>query len=281
MGISLMHPALTGKEPSEKVLEEARKQAASMARKPHLAIVLVGEDPASQSYVKKKLEKAAAVGIRATLRKLPADAGEESVLSLVDELNCDNDVDGFIVQSPLPHHIYYPKILARMDPAKDVDGWTPMNMGRMVGGLGAFRPATPLGVMALLEHYKIGIAGKHAVVVGRSNVVGKPLALMLLEKDATVTVCHSRTVGLEEHTGRADILIAAAGKPGLIRADMVKAGACVIDVGTTRVDGRIVGDVDFENVIKKASCSPVPGGVGPMTVAMLIRNVIEAAKSRG
>jgi methylenetetrahydrofolate dehydrogenase (NADP+)/methenyltetrahydrofolate cyclohydrolase len=252
-----------------------------METKPHLAIVLVGEDPASEVYVRKKLEKAEAVGVRTTLKRLHESTTEAEVLALVEELNKDRDVDGFIVQAPLPKQIDYSKVLEAITPSKDVDGWTPASMGKMVSGVKTFKPATPLGVMEMLDYYKVDIEGKNATVIGRSNVVGKPLALMLLERNATVTVCHSRTKDLSEHTKNADILVAAVGKPGLVTADMVKEGAYVIDVGTTRVDKKIVGDVDFENVIKKAHCSPVPGGAGPMTVAMLISNVVEAHKGSG
>ncbi len=277
----IMYQVLKGKEPSAAVLEEARKAVEKMDRKPGMAIVLVGADPASEVYVKKKMEKAASIGIQATLKKLDESATEEEVLDLVRELNRDDDIDGFIVQAPLPKHIDFSKVLDAIDPEKDVDGWTPASMGKLVTGIKTFFPATPLGVMKMLEHYKVKIEGKNATVIGRSNVVGKPLALMLLAKNATVTVCHSRTKDLTEHTRNADILVAAVGKPGLVTADMVKEGAYVIDVGTTRVEGKLKGDVDFDNVIKKAHCSPVPGGAGPMTVAMLISNVVKAAQREG
>ncbi len=276
-----MYQVLKGKEPSEAVLGEARKTVEKMDRKPGMAIVLVGADPASEVYVKKKMEKAASIGIQAALKKLDKSATEEEVLGLVRELNRDEEIDGFIVQAPLPKHIDLSKVLEAIDPKKDVDGWTSTSMGKMVTGTETFFPATPLGVMKMLEYYKVDIEGKNATVIGRSNVVGKPLALMLLAKNATVTVCHSRTKDLAEHTRNADILVAAVGKPGLVTADMVKKGAYVIDVGTTRVEGNLKGDVDFKNVIKKAHCSPVPGGAGPMTVAMLISNVVKAAQGEG
>lgn len=271
-----MYQVLKGKEPSAAVLEGVKNAVESMERKPGLAIVLVGADPASEIYVKKKMEKAASVGVIATLKKLDESASEEEVLGVVEELNNDESVDGFIVQAPLPKHIDFSRVLDAIDPKKDVDGWTSASMGKLATGTKTFEPATPLGVMKMLEYYNVGIEGKNATVIGRSNVVGKPLALMLLQKNATVTVCHSRTKNLAEHTKNADILVAAVGKPGLVTADMVKEGAYVIDVGTTRVEGKLKGDVDFENVIKKAHCSPVPGGAGPMTVAMLISNVIKA-----
>jgi methylenetetrahydrofolate dehydrogenase (NADP+)/methenyltetrahydrofolate cyclohydrolase len=187
-------------------------------------------------------------------------------------------VDGFIVQAPLPKQIDFTKIVEMIKPEKDVDGWTSANMGRMFVGLPALMPATPLGVMKMLEYYEVDLNGKNVTVIGRSNVVGKPLALMLLKKNATVTVCHSRTKNLSVHTKNADIVVAAVGKPGLVTGDMIKEGAYVIDVGTTRVDGKIKGDVVFEEVIEKANCSPVPGGAGPMTVAVLISNVVLAAQ---
>jgi methylenetetrahydrofolate dehydrogenase (NADP+)/methenyltetrahydrofolate cyclohydrolase len=216
------------------------------------------------------------------MEKLPENVSEQKLLELVMRLNIDPEIHGFIVQSPLPKHIDYNRVVESIDPRKDVDGWTSTNIGRMFLGISEkFLPATPMGIIKMLEFYGVEINGKSAVVIGRGNVVGKPLAFMLLQRNATVTICHSKTKNLEEHTKNADILIAAAGVPGLVKAGMVKKGAYVIDVGTTRVGDKIVGDVDFESVIKKAHCSPVPGGVGPMTVAMLITNVIEAAQDAG
>ena len=274
-----MYKVLSGREPAAGILESAKNIVSHMKRKPSLTIVLVGNDPASEVYVRKKIEKAGAVGVLSKLEKLPENSTENELLTLVKKLNRDKDCDGFIVQSPLPKHIDYTRIVEAIRPEKDVDGWTSTNMGRMFLGLAdTFMPATPVGVIKLLDYYGVEIAGKHAVVVGRGNVVGKPLAFMLLQKDATVTICHSKTKNLAEHTKTADILIAAAGSPGLIKADMVKEGAYVVDVGTSRLNDKIVGDVDYEDVIKKANCTPVPGGVGPMTVAMLISNVIEAAE---
>lgn len=272
-----MYTVLSGKEPAKAALENAKERVEKMAKKPHLAIVLVGNDPASEVYVKKKLEKAESIGVTTTLKKLPENTEEAEVLSLINELNNDVNIDGFIVQAPLPKQIDDSKVLEAIKPEKDVDGWTSANMGKLFTGANAFKPATPLGVMEILDYYKVELEGKNATVIGRSNVVGKPLGIMLLERNATVTICHSRTKDLAEHSKNADIVVAAVGKPGLVTADMVKEGAHVVDVGTTRVEGKIVGDVDFDNVIKKAHCSPVPGGVGPMTVAMLISNVVEAA----
>jgi len=274
-----MYTTLSGKEPAKALLEKAKAEIAEMEKKPNLVVVLVGDDPASEIYVRKKLEKAAAVGAEARLEKLPAIATEEEVLIMVNALNKDEGIDGFIVQAPLPKHINYENIVEAIDPAKDVDGWTSTSMGKMFLGIGKpFMPATPLAVMRMLEHYKVDLKGKEVTVIGRSNVVGKPLAFMLLQKSATVTICHSKTKDLSLHTKHADVVVAAAGVPGLVKAEMIKEGAYVIDVGTTRVDGKLKGDVDFDEVIKKAHCSPVPGGVGPMTVATLIGNVVQAAK---
>jgi methylenetetrahydrofolate dehydrogenase (NADP+)/methenyltetrahydrofolate cyclohydrolase len=273
-----MYKVLSGREPAATLLETAKTAVALMKRKPSFAIILVGNDPASEIYVRKKMEKAMAIGVLAKLEKLPESTTEDELLGLVKKLNKDKNVDGLIVQAPLPKHLDYPKVVDAIDPRKDVDGWTATSMGRMFLGIPGFLPATPAGIIHLLEHYGVKFAGAEAVVVGRGNVVGKPLALMLLQKDATVTICHSKTKDLAEHTKRADILIAAAGSAGLIKADMVKEGACVVDVGTNKAGGKTVGDVDFNGVIGKANCTPVPGGVGPMTVAMLISNVIEAAK---
>jgi len=275
-----MYEAIRGKEPAAAALGEVRKRVAAMDAKPSLAVVLVGKDPASEVYVRKKVQRATEIGMIARLIRMDVGASEKEVLSKVDELNDDEAVHGFIVQSPLPPQIDYQKVLDRIDPDKDVDGWTSASLGRLVAGKPGFRPATPLGVMRMLEHHKIPIKGKDATVVGRSNVVGKPMALMLLEKDATLSVCHSGTRDLKAHTEGADILVSAVGRPGLITADMVKEGSCVIDIGTTMVDGKLKGDADFDSIIKKARCSPVPGGVGPMTVAMLLSNVVDAAQMK-
>ncbi len=276
-----MGNALSGKAPAEGVLENARKMAGKMMKKPHLAIVIVGHDPASELYVKKKIEKAESIGVRTTLRRIGEKADEKELLDLVSQLNMDQDIDGFIVQSPIPKHMDYTKVVEKIDPKKDVDGWTSTNIGRMFLGISeTFMPATPMGIMKLLDYYKVDIAGKDVTVIGRGNVVGKPIAFMMLQRDATVTICHSKTKDLASHTRNADIIIAAAGVPNILKADMVKEGAYIVDVGTTRVGDKIVGDVDYPNVIKKAHCTPVPGGIGPMTVAMLISNVIEAALRR-
>jgi methylenetetrahydrofolate dehydrogenase (NADP+)/methenyltetrahydrofolate cyclohydrolase len=275
-----MYRVLSGKEPAEAVLMNVKRRAGEINWTPTLGIVLVGEDKASEIYVENKIKKAAACGIKTNLHKLPATVSEKELLALIERLNEDRNVDGFIVQSPLPNHIDETKVMESINPEKDVDGWTSVNLGRMFIGMNSFLPATPAGVVRMLEYYNIPIEGRHAVIVGRSNVVGKPLAILLLSKNATVTICHSKTKNLSEYTRSADILIAAVGLPGLIKADMVKKGAVVIDVGITRIGEKIRGDVEFEEVIKKADCSPVPGGVGPMTVAMLLNNVVLAAERK-
>ncbi|MFH0738207.1 MAG: bifunctional 5,10-methylenetetrahydrofolate dehydrogenase/5,10-methenyltetrahydrofolate cyclohydrolase [Candidatus Micrarchaeota archaeon] len=275
------YTVLSGREPAGAILEKAKAEVFAMKRKPRLVIVLVGNDPASELYVKKKIGKAASVGVEAKLERLGDEASEKDLLALVQKLNGDSSVDGFIVQSPIPRHIDYGHVVEAIDPKKDVDGWTSANIGRMFLGVKeTFMPATPIGIIRMLEHYGVDFRGKNATVIGRGNVVGKPLAFMLLERDATVTICHSKTTDLAAHTRKADILISAAGSAGLVKADMVKKGAYVVDVGTNKAGDKTVGDVDFSSVIKKAHCSPVPGGVGPMTVAMLLCNVIEAAKRR-
>jgi methylenetetrahydrofolate dehydrogenase (NADP+)/methenyltetrahydrofolate cyclohydrolase len=275
-----MGKTLSGKEPAAAILDKAKERISKLGRAPGLAIVQVGEDPASTVYVNMKAKKADSMGLKADVHRLHETTKEPELLELVEKLNSDKTVDGFMVQLPLPKHIDPAKIIEAISPAKDVDGFTSRNMGSLFLNMdekSILLPATPAGIIRMLEFYKVPIEGKHAVIVGRSNIVGRPIAVMLLNRNATVTICHSRTKGLAEHTKNADILVAAVGKPGLITAEMVKEEAYVIDVGTTRVEGKIVGDVDFENVIKKAHCSPVPGGVGPMTVAMLISNVVEAA----
>jgi len=275
-----MYKKLSGKEPAEEVLEEAKRLIDENKLKTRLDIILIGNNPASEVYVKNKIKKAERVDMKAELHRLEEEITEDELLSLVDKLNKEKEVNGFIVQMPLPKHINPEKIIETIDPRKDVDGFHPLNMGKVFMGLAdekALTPATPTGIMKMLEFYGVELEGKNAVVVGRSNIVGKPVSAMLLRKNATVTVCHSKTKDLAEYTKNADILICAVGKPGLIKADMVKEGAYVIDVGTTRVGDKLSGDVDFDNVIRKANCSPVPGGVGLMTTSMLIRNTVNAS----
>ncbi len=247
---------------------------------PGLAVVLVGDDPASGVYVRNKHKGCLEVGITSYEIKMPADAPESELLAKIDELNADPDVHGILVQLPLPKHIDEKKVIDRISPHKDVDAFHPQNVGKIMLGQYDFLPCTPAGIMKLLEFYNVDICGKECVVIGRSNIVGKPMALLLLEKNGTVTVCHSRTQNLSDVTKRADILVVAIGKPEFLTADMVKDGAVVIDVGINRTaDGKLVGDVDFAEVSKKASfITPVPGGVGPMTITMLLKNTLTAAE---
>ena len=249
---------------------------------PHLAVVLVGEDPASQVYVRNKENGCIKAGIRSTVIRLEEDCTQQELEETVKRLNADASVDGILVQLPLPKHLNEASVLRLIDPDQDVDGFHAMNSGRLMNGQPGFVPCTPLGVMKLLEAYGIDPAGKHAVVIGRSNIVGKPMAMLLLRANATVTICHSRTQNLADITRQADILVAAVGRANFVTADMVKAGAAVIDVGINRVDGKIVGDVDFDAVSGVAGyITPVPGGVGQMTIAMLLANTLDAAAKRG
>lgn len=245
-----------------------------------LATILVGDDPASRIYISMKKKACEKIGIYYEEHTFPGDVKEEGVIRLIQRLNRDEKIHGILVQLPLPSHLDEPSVLCSITPQKDVDGFHPANMGRLLAGDESTPPCTPSGVIALLEKTGIEIAGKHAVVVGRSNIVGKPAAIMLLNRDATVTVCHSKTKDLERYTRQADILVVAVGHAKFITEKMVKDGAVVIDVGINRVGGKLYGDVDFERVKKKASAiTPVPGGVGPMTVTMLIKNTITAAKN--
>jgi len=257
---------------------------------PGLGVILVGEDPASQSYVTAKERACEEIGIYSDDNRLPADASQWDVIGLINRMNSDPKIHGILVQLPLPKHIDESQVLLAISPRKDVDGFHPINIGKMVAGQKAFLPCTPHGIIQLLLRSGVKIEGAHVVIVGRSNIVGKPLANMLIQKsptgNVTVTVCHTRTKNLASHTLRADIIVAAAGSPGAITADMIKEGAVVIDVGVNRVEDaasakgyRLVGDVDFEKVKEKASLiTPVPGGVGPMTITMLLYNTVEAAR---
>lgn len=272
------------------VKEAVEQRVANGLRRPSLKVILVGDNPASQSYVRGKQRAAAEVGIKAeTLLRL-ATISENELLALVAGLNDDPEVDGILVQLPLPDHIDEEKVILAISPAKDVDGFHPVSVGRLVLGQDTFHPCTPAGIVEMLRRSDVQTSGAHAVVVGRSNIVGRPMANLLLRRglDSTVTVCHSRTKDLAQYTKQADILIAAIGRPGFITPDMVKDGAAVIDVGINRVDDesrergyRLVGDVDFETVSEKAGwITPVPGGVGPMTIAMLLNNTLKAAEQR-
>ncbi|NOZ80902.1 MAG: bifunctional 5,10-methylenetetrahydrofolate dehydrogenase/5,10-methenyltetrahydrofolate cyclohydrolase [DPANN group archaeon] len=272
---------LEGKIVAEKVLRELSTALSSLVQRPGLAIIQVGEDPASLIYVRKKVEACARWGLKAERIGFPLDVTIRTLQAKIEELNAREDVDGIIVQLPLPLHLDVEAIVRVISPDKDVDGFHPLNIGLLTRKTPRFIPGTPLGILHMLKHHHIPVAGKHAVIVGRSNIVGRPLAQLLLNHDATVTVCHSKTKELASLTVQADILISAVGKPGLITSAMVKQDAVVIDVGTSRVDGKLRGDVDFEEVRKKASfITPVPGGVGPMTVAMLMKNTVDAYRRR-
>ncbi len=262
------------------VSSEAKEFVARTGITPRLAAVLVGDDPASEVYVRNKERACAAAGIQSVLHRLPSETSQQSLLDLVTQLNSDPAVHGILVQLPLPKQIDPSRILDAILPTKDVDGFHPENVGRMLQGRPTFLPCTPHGVMKILEYEGIHTAGAHAVVIGRSDIVGKPMAAMLLQKgiDATVTVCHSRTKNLAELSSQADILIAAVGIPEFVTDDMIRPGAIVIDVGINRVGKRLVGDVDYNAALQQAAAiTPVPGGVGPMTIAMLLRNTLDAA----
>ena len=270
---------LSGREVSDHLLESLALKIKELD--PKLVVVQVGEDPASSSYIKQKFASCEKVGMRSEHKHLPAETTFDELIAVIEELNADVDVSGFIVQLPLPEQLRdrVPEIIRAIDPKKDVDGFGAYNLGKMFlsRDFEHLPPATPAGIIEILDYYKIDIAGKNAVVLGRSNIVGKPLAVMLLNRNATVTVCHSKTDDVAAKTREADILVAAVGKPLFVTADMVKEGAVIIDVGIHRVEDKLVGDVDFDAVKDKASAiTPVPGGVGPMTVASLIRNVVRA-----
>ena len=279
-----MATMIDGKLVSAQLRQELKKQTSAFIAKtgitPGLAVILVGDDPASAVYVRNKHRACEEVGMYSAVHKLPAETSEEELLALIDKLNDDDAIHGILVQLPLPKHISEERVVLAIDPSKDVDAFHPSNVGKIMLGNYRFLPCTPAGVMALLRHYEIEVEGKHCVVVGRSNIVGKPQALLLLEKNGTVTVCHSRTKNLADITRQADILVAAVGRPRFITADMVKDGAVVIDVGINRLpDGKLCGDVDFAAVEERAAAiTPVPGGVGPMTITMLLQNTLRAAE---
>jgi len=264
-----------------RVAEEVKAFAAERGRTPRLVTVIVGDDPASEIYVRSKHRACEEAGIRSAHHGLPTETSENELLELVAELGLDRDVDGILVQLPVPDHIDPDRVVAALDPAKDVDGLTPLNAGLLAHGMEGLVPCTPVGVMELLRTEEVELAGADAVVVGRSKLVGVPLARLLLQANATVTMCHSRTRDLAGVCRRADVLIAAAGSPGLIGGDAIKPGAVVIDVGTNRTDDGLRGDVDFDTAVEVASAiTPVPGGVGPMTIAMLLVNTLAAARAR-
>ncbi|MHC4292841.1 MAG: bifunctional methylenetetrahydrofolate dehydrogenase/methenyltetrahydrofolate cyclohydrolase FolD [Planctomycetota bacterium] len=286
---------IDGKKIAQQMREELKEEVEELKVKgiiPGLGVILVGEDPASQSYVRSKERACEKIGIYSDDNRLPAETTQDELLNLIKKMNSDDKIHGILVQLPLPEQIDEQAVLLAVDPSKDVDGFHPVNIGKMVAGQEAFLPCTPHGIIQLLIKSDVTIEGSHSVIVGRSNIVGKPLANLLIQKtptgNSTVTVCHTRTKNISHHTLQADILVAAAGRPDTITAEMVKEGAVVIDVGVNRVEDaskekgyRLVGDVDFEAVKEKASLiTPVPGGVGPMTITMLLYNTVESAKRK-
>lgn len=280
----------TSLELQAEIATEVKELIAKGKKQPHLAAILVGDDPASQTYVNNKVKACQNVGFKSTLVRFEAYVSEQKLLAKIEELNNDDDIDGYIVQLPLPRHISEQKIIESIKPSKDVDGFHPINVGRLVLNLPTYVSATPYGIVHLLKRYDIPTEGKHCVVIGRSNIVGSPMSILMAKNtnlaNCTVTLCHSKTKDLKDHTLQADIIIAAIGKPNFVTADMIKEGAVVIDVGINRIDDdssakgfKLVGDVKFDEVSKKAGyITPVPGGVGPMTIASLLKNTLSAAK---
>jgi methylenetetrahydrofolate dehydrogenase (NADP+)/methenyltetrahydrofolate cyclohydrolase len=289
-----MYQIIDGKKVASEIKHEIAAEVAKLREAgkkiPHLAAILVGNNGSSETYVSNKVKDCDEVGFRSTLIRFSADTSEKELLEKIDELNSDKDVDGFIVQLPLPAHISENKVIEAIDPSKDADGFHPVNLGKMMIGIPCFMPATPFGIVELIKRYKIETAGKNCVVIGRSNIVGRPVSILMSQKgiDATVSVVHSRTKDIQNIIRQADIIIAAIGTPSFVKAEMVKPGAVVIDVGTTRVTApeakngwKLAGDVDFENVAPRCSyITPVPGGVGPMTRVSLLRNTLLAARER-
>lgn len=277
-----MAQILSGKEVSARIKAELKTEAEKLKKQgitAGLAVIIAGDDPASRVYVNNKKKACAEIGIYSEEYALDKDIPEEELLALIDKLNVRPDISGILVQLPLPEGINEENIINRINPKKDVDAFHPVNVGKIMTGNYDFVPCTPAGVMELIKESKIDVCGKECVIVGRSNIVGKPMAMLLLHQNGTVTICHSRTKNLAEKTKKADILVAAVGKPNFITGDMVKEGAVVIDVGINRMpDKKLTGDVDFETVSEKAAAiTPVPGGVGPMTIAMLMKNTLKAA----
>lgn len=278
-----MAQIIDGKALSKEIRLELTEEVAQMKEEqgivPGLAVVLVGEDPASTVYVRNKEKACGEVGMYSEVYRLPKETSEEDVLLLISKLNEDSKIHGILVQLPVPDHIDESKVLNNIDPKKDVDGFHPVNVGKLFSGEDAFVPCTPLGVMEMLHRNNVEIKGKEAVIIGWSNIVGKPMAALLLQEHATVTICHSRTADLKAHAKNADILVVATGRANMVTGDMVKPGATVIDVGINRVDDVLVGDVNFEEAKEVAGLiTPVPGGVGPMTITMLLKNTLKAAK---
>ena len=277
---------LDGKALSDKIKEEVRVEVEALQNKkqivPGLAVILVGNDPASSTYVGMKAKSCKNAGIYSVVHEMPDTISQDEILDIIDRMNENPNLDGILVQLPLPKQIDTTTILEAIDPKKDVDGFHPYNVGRMVSNLDAFLPATPFGVMRLLEEYKIDVVGKNVCIIGASDIVGKPMAALMINAKATVEVCNSKTKDLKAHTLNADILVVAAGVVNLIDESMIKEGAIIVDVGINRIpSGKLVGDVDFESCKEKAEfITPVPGGVGPMTIAMLLKNTLKAAKLR-
>jgi methylenetetrahydrofolate dehydrogenase (NADP+)/methenyltetrahydrofolate cyclohydrolase len=275
---------IDGKEVAKITYKQIKARTAALREQgitPGLTVIIVGENPASQTYVASKEKRALKLGWNSEVIRLPESAGQQELCEIIDRLNADESVDGILVQLPLPKHISELEVLERISPAKDVDGFHIINSGKLIAGLDCFVPCTPKGVIKLIDSTGVDIAGKNAVVIGRSLIVGKPAALLLTARNATVTLCHSKTENLADYTRRADIVVAAIGKPKFVTADMIKEGAVVIDVGINRVDGELCGDVDFDSVKEKAGyITPVPGGVGQMTIAMLMENTVIAAEER-
>ena len=288
----LLDGKTTSKDVKDEIAETVKKLKAEGKKTPHLAAVLVGSDGASMTYVNSKVRACELVGFKSTLIKLEASISEETLLAEIDKLNTNDDIDGFIVQLPLPKHIDEQKVIMAVHPDKDVDGFHPINVGKMTLDLPSFISATPYGILELLDRYHVEVSGKHVVVIGRSHIVGRPMSILLSQKrkvgNATVTVAHSRTKNLKELTLSADIIVAALGMPEFLTGDMVKEGVVIIDVGITRVEDktrtrgyRLAGDVHFDSVSKKSSfITPVPGGVGPMTIAMLLKNTLLACQNK-
>lgn len=276
---------IDGKATSQKIKDEIKNEVIKLKQKgitPTLAVILVGDDPASQTYVASKQKACLACQMGSVMHKLSANTTQQELISLIDVLNADDSIDGILVQLPLPKHINTNEILRKIDPKKDVDGFCAQNIGALVSGLDGFVPCTPLGIMELLKQYNINPQGLNALVIGRSNIVGKPMAALLLNAGATITIAHSKTKNLADLSKNADLIIAAIGKANFIKPEMVKEGAIIIDVGINRLEnGKLVGDCDFENLKDKCDfITPVPGGVGPMTIAMLLSNTLKSAKER-
>ena len=274
---------INGKEIAASVRQEIRKEVEELKEKgfvPGLAVILVGDNQASQTYVRNKEKACLDLGMHSVLIKKPATLSQEELIENINELNQDDSIHGILVQLPLPNHINEKAIIEAISPEKDVDGFHPINIGRMMTGQSAFLPCTPYGVMVMLQHINYNLEGKHVVVVGRSNIVGKPQGQLMLNANATVTICHSKTKDLAYYTKQADVIVAAVGKRNTITADHIKEGAVIIDVGMNRNDeGKLCGDVDYEGVLDKASyVTPVPGGVGPMTITMLMKNTVQSAQ---